>query len=75
MDSKNLPTDQLRDRVEKAWLQHIKLCQDNFLYFVKEVWPDIVMKQETDPDKWGHHQIMAHEFTKIASQKKREAHY
>ena len=67
---KALPTDKLRLQVEKLWLEHIKLCQDNFLYFVKEVWPDIVMKQEKDKDKWGHHQIMAHEFTKIATQKK-----
>jgi hypothetical protein len=65
-----LPTDKLRLKVEKLWLEHIKLCQDNFLYFVKEVWPDIIMKQEKDPNKWGHHQIMAHEFTKIATQKK-----
>ena len=70
MEYKNLPTDQLRDRVEKLWLENIKLCQDNFLYFVREVWPDIVMKQEKDPDNWGHHQIMAHEFTKIATKKK-----
>ena len=70
MEATNLPTDKLRLKVEKLWLEHIKLCQDNFLYFVKEVWPDIVMKQEKDPDKWGHHQIMAHEFTKIATQKK-----
>jgi hypothetical protein len=41
-----LPTDKLRLKVEKLWLEHIKLCQDNFLYFVKEVWPDIIMKQE-----------------------------
>ena len=70
MTGKNLPTDKLRLQVEKLWLEHIKMCQDNFLYFVKEVWPDIVMKQEKDPNLWGHHQIMAHEFTKIATQKK-----
>ena len=30
-----LTTDQLRARVEKLYIEHIKLCQDNFLYFVK----------------------------------------
>jgi len=65
-----LTLDKLRDEVEKKWIKHIKLCQDNFLYFVQEVWPDIIMRKEKDPDKFGHHQIMALEFTKIASQKK-----
>jgi len=34
-DTELLTTDQLRERLEKVWLKHIKLCQDNFLYFVK----------------------------------------
>jgi predicted phage terminase large subunit-like protein len=69
-EAQDLPLDLLQTKVEKLWLEHIKLCQDNFLYFVKEVWPDIVMKQGKDKDSWGHHQIMAHEFTKIATLKK-----
>jgi predicted phage terminase large subunit-like protein len=65
-----LTTDQLRERVERAWIQHIKLCQDNFLYFVKEMWPDFIFRKETDRTRWGHHQIIANEFTRIASEKK-----
>ena len=65
-----LTTDQLRKRLEKVWLQHIKLCQDNFLYFVKNVWPDFICRTDKDPDKWGHHQHIAAEFTKIAQHKK-----
>ena len=65
-----LTTDQLREKVERAWIQHIKLCQDNFLYFVKEMWPDFIFRKETDRTRWGHHQIIANEFTKIASNKK-----
>ena len=65
-----LTLEELRNEVEKKWIKHIKLCQDNFLYFVQEVWPDIIMRKEKDPKKYGHHQIMASEFTKIASQKK-----
>jgi hypothetical protein len=65
-----LTTDQLREKVERAWIQHIKLCQDNFLYFVKEMWPDFIFRKETDRTRWGHHQIIANEFTKIASEKK-----
>ncbi len=69
-DAKLLTTDQLRLRLEKVWLKHIKLCQDNFLYFVKEVWPDFICREEKEPSKWGHHQIIASEFTKISKDKK-----
>ena len=37
MNLELLTTDQLRDRVEKLSIEHIKLCQDNFLYFVQSV--------------------------------------
>ena len=65
-----MTTETLRLEVEKRWIEHIKLCQDNFLYFVKEVWPDFIYRKTTDPNKMGHHQIIANEFTKIASDKK-----
>ena len=65
-----LTTDQLRDRVEKAMIEHIKLCQDNFLYFVQQVWPDFIFRKEKDKTRWGHHQIIANEFTNIANLKK-----
>ena len=65
-----LTTDQLREKVERVWIQHIKLCQDNFLYFVKEMWPDFIFRKETDRTRWGHHQIIANEFTRIANEKK-----
>jgi len=61
-----LTTDQLRDRVEKVYIEHIKLCQDNFLYFVQNVWPDFICRKEKDPKKWGHHQHIANELTKIS---------
>ena len=70
MEKEFLTTEQLREEVEKKWIKHIQLCQDNFLYFVQEVWPDIIMRKEKDPKKWGHHQIMSKEFTDIANQKK-----
>ena len=65
-----LSTDDLRLKVEKVWLEHIKLCQDNFLYFVKQVWPDFICRIDKDPNKWGHHQHIATEFTRIAKNKK-----
>jgi len=38
MQKELLTNEQLRLAVEKKWIEHIKLCQDNFIYFVKEVW-------------------------------------
>ena len=66
MNLDTLTTDQLRDRVEKLYIQHIKMCQDNFLYFVQTVWPDFICRKERDPKKWGHHQHIASELTAIA---------
>ena len=70
MLKENLPTQKLRLEVERLLLRHIKLCQDNFLYFVQEVWPDFICRKEKDKSKWGHHQIIANEFTNIAKEKK-----
>jgi len=70
MDSTNLTTDKLRLEVERLWIKHVQLCQDNFLYFVKEVWPDFIYRKTSNPKKFGHHQIIAKEFTDIAKEKK-----
>ena len=65
-----LTVDQLRNKVEKTWIEHIKLCQDNFMYFVKEVWPEFIYRKATKSSEWGHHQLIANEYTKIAKQRK-----
>ena len=70
MNLELLTTDQLRTRVEKTWIEHIKLCQDSFMYFVKEVWPEFIYRKATKSSEWGHHQIIANEYTKIAKQRK-----
>ena len=59
MSTELLTTSQLRDKLETTWLQHIKLCQDNFLYFVANVWPDFIYRKTKDKDNYGHHQIIA----------------
>ena len=66
MNLELLTTDQLRTRVEKTWIEHIKLCQDNFLYFIKEVWPEFIYRKAAKPSEWGHHQIIANEYTNCA---------
>ena len=64
-----LSLDQLRDRVEKTWIEHIKLCQDNFLYFVKNLWPEFIYRKTAIKANWGHHQLIAKEFTAISKDK------
>jgi len=70
MNTDLLTIEQLRNKVEKVWIEHIKLCQDNFLYFVKEVWPEFIFKKTDKQEDWGHHQIIANEYTKIAKERK-----
>src|SRR5210317_1821499 len=70
MNKELLTNEQLRLAIEKKWIEHIKLCQDNFIYFVKEVWPDFICRLDADPKKWGHHQHIAAEFTRISNKKK-----
>jgi predicted phage terminase large subunit-like protein len=70
MKSDLLTTDKLRLKVESLWIQHVKLCQDHFLYFVQEIWPDFICRKESERKKWGHHQIIADQFTQIATNRK-----
>ena len=70
MKTELMTTEQMRLEVERLWIKHIKLCQDDFLYFVQEVWPDFVCRKSKKPKDWGHHQIIAKEFTDIADERK-----
>jgi hypothetical protein len=47
MNKELLTNEQLRLAVEKKWIEHIKLCQDNFIYFVKEVWPGFICRLDS----------------------------
>ena len=70
MTLQNLPTEKLRLEVERLMIKSIQLAQDNFLFFVKEMWPDFIYRNTPNKDQWGHHQIIANEFTNIAKEKK-----
>ena len=70
MQTDLMTTEQMRLEVERLWIQHVKLCQDNFLAFVQEVWPDFICRKSKVMSEWGHHQIIAKEFTDIADQRK-----
>ena len=62
----NLTEEELKDLVLKKQLEYIKLCQDNFLIFVENVWQDFIYRKTKDPRKKGHHQIIAESFHEIA---------
>ena len=65
----NLTDDELRALILKKQIEYIKLAQDNFLIFVRAMWPDFICRDTTDPNKFGHHQIIANEFEDIANGK------
>ena len=69
MNLDQLTDDELRTLILKKQIEYIKLCQDNFLLFVKAMWPDFICRQTEDPENWGHHQIIANEFQDIATKK------
>jgi hypothetical protein len=54
----NFTDDELRALILKKQIEYIKLCQDNFLIFVRAMWPDFICRDTTDPTKFGHHQIL-----------------
>ena len=59
MNLDQLTDDELRTLILKKQIEFIKLCQDDFLLFVKAMWPDFIYRDTKDPEKWGHHQIIA----------------
>jgi len=70
MQTDLMTTENLRLEVEKKWIEHIRLSQDNFLYFVKEIWPEFIYRKTKNQNNYGHHQLIANQFTKISDEKK-----
>ena len=44
-----LTDDELRTLILKKQIEFIKLCQDDFLLFVKAMWPDFIYRNTKDP--------------------------
>ena len=61
-----LTEEELKDLVLKKQLEYIKLCQDNFLVFVENVWQDFIYRKDTSKLGKGHHEIIAESFHDIA---------
>ena len=66
MNLDKLTEDELKDLILQKQLEWIKLCQDDFLIFAGAMWEDFIYRKTKDPKKYGHHQIIAEEFQKIA---------
>ena len=71
MNLENLTEDELKDLILQKQLEWIKLCQDDFLIFAQTVWQDFIYRKTKDPKRYGHHQIIAEEFQKIAANNER----
>ena len=71
MNIENLTEEELKDIILQKQLQWIKICQDNFLIFAQTVWQDFIYRKTKDPKRYGHHQIIAEEFQKIAVNKEK----
>ena len=45
MNLDTLTDEELKDLVLKKQLEYIKLCQDDFLAFAQDVWPDFIYRK------------------------------
>jgi hypothetical protein len=66
MNIEHLTEDELKDLILKKQLEYIKLCQDNFLVFVENVWEDFIYRKDSKELGKGHHEIIAEAFHDIA---------
>ena len=66
MNLDRLSDEELKDLVLKKQLEYIKICQDDFLAFATAVWPDFIYRKTKIKSNYGHHQIIANAFQKIA---------
>jgi len=69
MDLELLPKEKLIKLKQLLDAEKILKAREDFLYFVKQVWPDFICREATEPSDWGHHQIIADKLNKVAQGK------
>ena len=69
MDLEILPKEQLIKLKQLLDAEKILKGREDFLFFVKQVWPDFICREATEPSLWGHHQIIADKLNKVAQGK------
>ena len=69
MDLELLPKEKLIKLKQLLDAEKILKAREDFLYFVKQVWPDFICREAKEPSDWGHHQIIADKLNKVAQGK------
>jgi predicted phage terminase large subunit-like protein len=69
MDLDLLPKEKLIKVKQLLDAKKILKARTEFLFFVKQVWPDFICREANEPSKWGHHQIIAEKLTQVAEGK------
>jgi len=69
MDLELLPKEKLIKLKQLLDAEKILRARSDFLYFVKQVWPDFICREAKEPSDWGHHQIIADKLTQVAEGK------
>ena len=66
MDLDQLPREKLEKLKQYLDAKKILKGRSDFLYFVTQVWPDFIYRKAKHKTQWGHHQIIADKFDRIA---------
>jgi predicted phage terminase large subunit-like protein len=69
MDLDLLPKEKLIKVKQLLDAKKILKARTEFLFFVKQVWPDFICREADEPSRWGHHQIIADKLNKVAEGK------
>ena len=67
MNLELLPREKLETIKKYLDAQKILTSRESFIYFVTQVWPDFVYRKGTSKKNWGHHQLVADKFNRIAN--------
>lgn len=69
MDYNSVPREKLEELARLLEAKKILDARENFLPFVKQVWPEFICREAKEPSNWGHHQIIAERLTRVAQGK------
>ena len=66
MELDHLPREKLEKIKKYLDAKKILHSRTNFLYIVTQVWPDFIYRKAKNKTQWGHHQLIAEKFDRIA---------
>ena len=69
MDLELLPKEKIIKLKKLLDAEKILSSRNDFLFFVKQVWPDFICRDTNEPSDWGHHQIIADKLNKVSEGK------